>query len=159
MERAGRIWEHPHYQELLKELKELEEDRVFCRHDVEHFLSVARLTYIYSLKENAKIDQELIYAAALLHDIGRPLEYKKGIPHHEASGQIASKILPQCGFSEKETEQILDAILWHRGSGGAQTKLGRLLGKADKASRSCFACTARDACKWPREKMNLKVED
>lgn len=159
MERVNRIWEHPRYQALLCELGDLEKDRRFCRHDTEHFLAAARLAYIYNLEADAGIDREIIYAAALLHDIGRPLEYTKGIPHHEASGQIAKELLPQCGFSEDETAQILEAVLYHREKDRTDTEaLGTFLRRADKACRSCFSCSVRKDCKWPREKMNLKVD-
>lgn len=157
MERVNRIWRHPEYQELLGKLEKLEEERIFCRHDMEHFLAVARLTYIYALEEKSSLDKELIYAAALLHDIGRPMEYTEGIPHHEASGKIAERLLPLCGFSEEETARVLEAVLCHRKTSEGETELGRLLRQADKASRCCFLCGARDDCKWPEEKMNQKV--
>ena len=50
MKRVQEIWEHPLYQQNLKELTQLEADRIFCRHTPEHFLDVARLAYIFSLE-------------------------------------------------------------------------------------------------------------
>ena len=47
MKRVQEIWEHPLYQQNLKELTRLEADRIFCRHTPEHFLDVARLAYIF----------------------------------------------------------------------------------------------------------------
>ena len=104
------------------------------------------------------MDPEIIYAAALLHDIGRPAEYERGIPHDEAGAEMAEELLTQCGFSREETEEICSAILSHRKNAGAETTLGRLLRQADKASRCCFSCNAKKECKWPEEKMNLKVD-
>ena len=122
MERVNRIWCHRTYQECLEKIRAHEETREFCRHTPEHFLDVARLTYILALEEGicrkkkfrgkksgrsfcraeeqASELKELIYAAGLLHDIGRHLQYEKGIPHEKASAEIAEKILSDCGFSE-----------------------------------------------------------
>ena len=43
----------------------------------------------------------MIYAAALLHDMGRVRQYRDGTEHHEESARIAARILPECGFSEE----------------------------------------------------------
>ena len=72
MDRVNRIWRHPVYQEHYKKIQELESERIFCRHTPEHFLDVARLMYIYALEEHLELPKELIYASALLHDIGHP---------------------------------------------------------------------------------------
>ena len=69
MSRVNRIWNHPLYQTHLHQLLEAEEEREFCRHTVEHFLDVARLTYIFVLEAGLSVSREVIYAAALLHDI------------------------------------------------------------------------------------------
>ena len=45
MKRVQAVWEHPLYQQNLKDLTRLEADRVFCRHTPEHFLDVARLAF------------------------------------------------------------------------------------------------------------------
>ncbi len=79
-----------------------------------HFLDVARLAYIFNLEEHLGIDRERIYAAALLHDIGRHVQYLDGTPHQEAGLPIAGEILRDCGFSEGEEEEILEAIARHR---------------------------------------------
>ncbi len=151
---------HPLYQDALRTIEQAEKDRVFCKHDMEHFLSVARLAYIYSLEENAEISKPVIYGAALLHDIGRGKQYKSGIPHHEASVGLAESILTACGFSDEEQSMMLDAILFHRKDGKQKEKtLRRILYKADKASRNCFVCSAREQCKWPKDQMNLEIKE
>ena len=158
MERIDRILEHSIYRENLKRNKAEELDREFCCHDMGHFLDVARIGTILSLEEGEAVDRDLIYAAALLHDIGKNLQYTQGVPHEQASAQISHVILPECGFDEKESSAIIDAILSHRdaaaaGSGG----LKGLLYRADKASRACFACDAEPKCNWKEDKKNLRL--
>ena len=69
MKRVQEIWEHPLYQQNLKELTRLEADRIFCRHTPEHFLDVARLAYIFSLERGISCPRELIYCTAVQNSI------------------------------------------------------------------------------------------
>ena len=78
MTRVNAIWQHPLYQQNLKDLIHLEADRIFCRHTPEHFLDVARLAYIFALERGLNCSRELIYCTALLHDIGRVRQYMDG---------------------------------------------------------------------------------
>ena len=71
MNRVDLILEHPKYQEYLDKIKQAEEKRIFCLHNMNHFLDVARIAYIMNLEEELGIAKEIIYATALLHDIGR----------------------------------------------------------------------------------------
>ncbi len=174
MERVNRIWRHRTYQECLEKIRAHEKTREFCRHTPEHFLDVARLTYILALEEGIRQEgitggtsaepknrifppKELIYAAGLLHDIGRHLQYEKGIPHQTASAEIAEGILSDCGFSEGERETILHLIRSHRTSQEG-TDLAALFYRADKLSRNCFACPAQEKCDWPETKKNLEIK-
>ncbi|MGN1143156.1 MAG: HD domain-containing protein [Anaerovoracaceae bacterium] len=158
MHRLDKICSHPLWQKCLGEIGRLEENRIFCRHDVQHFLDVARIAYIENLEQEVGIPKELIYAAALLHDIGRHLQYTEGISHEEASAQLAETILTDCGFTVKEKEEILQAIGLHRNPGTAEnTGLAGLLYRADKKSRACGFCEAKEQCNWPEEKKNLKL--
>ncbi len=156
MQRVNKIWNHPEYRQYLTHLQEAEKDREFCRHTPEHFLDVARLTVIFAAEEGICLSKELIYAAALLHDIGRILQYENQTPHDQASVQIAGRLLPVCDFEQEEIEQILDAIAHHRDA-SSSSPLARLLYRADKVSRLCFLCPARDACNWSDEKKNLEI--
>ena len=99
MTRVNAIWQHPLYQQNLKDLIHLEADRIFCRHTPEHFLDVARLAYIFALERGLDCSRELIYCTALLHDIGRVRQYMDGTPHDEAGVQIAEQILSDLAFS------------------------------------------------------------
>ena len=138
------------------ELKE----RVFCGHDGAHFLDVARLAYIENLEKGLALDKELIYGAALLHDIGRGLEYTQNIPHDQGSQLLAEKILPDCGYVLKRRRKThLEAISGHRTADtGTRADLEGLLYRADKKSRTCLFCSAQAECKWSTEKKNLTIE-
>lgn len=159
MDRVHQIQEHPLFQELCQKLQNEEKNRVFCRHTMEHFLDVARLMYIYSLEDGADIRKDLIYAAALLHDLGRYEQSVSGTPHHIAGSQIAGEILEDCSFTADEIQSVQKAISAHRNQASivSADKLTTYLYRADKASRSCFACLVRSACNWPEEKMNLRI--
>ncbi len=160
-DRINQIWSHPLYQEQYLLLQECEKTRIFCGHSLEHFLAVGRLMWIYNLEEEASLSKELIYAAALLHDIGRGLQYRDGIPHDRAGIMLAEKILPECGFQQEEIRPVLTAIGEHRQSGkGSQTdRLGAYLYRADKACRNCMVCPAEKECNWSEEKKNLMIKD
>lgn len=175
MERVGRIFRHPEYQACLKEICLCEEGRIFCRHTPEHFLDVARLTYLLALEKGLDVNREQIYAAGLLHDIGRHLQYRQGIPHEQASAEIAEGILRDCGFEEGEQEAILFLIRNHRTKtkgikpdkietietgqeqADREQQLAALFCQADKLSRNCFLCPAQEECDWPEEKKNLEI--
>lgn len=159
MERVDKILQHAKYQKYLKKNKKEEKKRIFCKHDMVHFLDVARIGWIINLEKNLQIDKELIYGAALLHDIGRHLQYTEGTPHEEASALLAPAILKDCGFSEEETAVIVEAISRHRDKTAAEEEnLNGVLYLADKASRPCFACEAEKLCDWKKDKKNKTIK-
>lgn len=155
MDKINRIYNNKKYKEYLKKLETLEKDRVFCRHNMEHFLDVARITYIQVLEQKLDYSKEVIYAIALLHDIGRVLEYEKGIPHNEASVIIAKEVLADNLFSEDEVTLILNGINDHRKE--SKDLLSKIIHKSDKLSRICFKCNAESECYWSIEKKNNKI--
>lgn len=163
MKRVNEIYDHPVFQEKFRALQEVEKDRLFCKHTLEHLIDVARLMYIYALEHDLSISKELIYATALMHDIGRIDQIEQGTPHEKAGAALCDVILPDCGFSEEETAVIQDAILHHRNRTyesevlGEHDTLSELLYWADKKSRNCFACEMKKECNWDEEKMNLKI--
>lgn len=178
--RVDAVWRHPVYRRLLASLQRAEAAREFCRHDLQHVLDVARVCWIMLLEDGEArelgISRDVVYAAALLHDIGRAVEYETGESHDVAGTRIAAEILgtvePDSRFSPDECSQILTAIACHRthtGSTGAAVDLSGAsadararalaasLRRADKAVRACFACPARPRCNWPDEKKNLAI--
>ena len=61
MERVNAICRHPLWRDSVRQIAHLERDRQFCRHDLVHFLDVARLAYIENLERGLGVDKELIY--------------------------------------------------------------------------------------------------
>ena len=159
--RLSFICDHPLYVSSYQKLEKLEKNRIFCRHQMDHLLDVARIAYILDLKMNLGICQDLIYAAALLHDIGKGQQYEEGIPHEIASAQIAKQILedmpPEFIFSDEEQQEILSAIRYHRKLRSDPAPLEFLLYKGDKMSRACFACPAEPECNWNDTMKNKEI--
>ncbi len=154
----GQIWAHPLFQESLAAIEQLEKGRPFCGHGLGHLLDVARIAYIENLERGLGIQKRRIYAAALLHDIGRHLQATEGIAHHEASAQLAGQILADCAFSEAEILEICAAIRAHRSpETAAREDLCGLIYRADKRARCCFACQASPACNWADAKKNHRL--
>lgn len=159
MERIDEILNHDLFIEHMQLNDAAEADRSFCRHNMGHLLDVARIAMILNLEEGLGISKDLLYGAALLHDIGRHVQYEDGTPHELASAEIAPHILRDCGYDKNETDVILMAIRLHRTKEIAQEKsLSGVLYRADKASRPCFACQMEPACNWKKEKKNRTIQ-
>lgn len=156
MERINKILRDGKYLEHLKKIEEYEKERKFCRHNLGHFLDVCRIAWILNLEQNLGLEKELIYAAGLLHDIGRWLQYEKNEDHALASERLCEEILVRCGFNEEEIQLIKEAIRKHRKkvTGG---ELSRILYDADKLSRNCFHCQAAGECKNLKEIRKMKL--
>lgn len=159
MERVNKIINNNIYKNTYKLIEDYEKTRIFCKHDMAHFLDVARLSWIFNLEENLGISREIIYVTAILHDIGKHEQYLNKIPHEIAGIRIARGILNDCGFDASENEIILSAIKTHRDEKSMNCEdLNRILYRADKMSRSCFTCDANASCNWNIEKMNLEIK-
>ena len=108
------IINHPKYKRYYSKIQEYEKGRSSCKHDMFHFLDVARIAYILNFEDDLSIPKKLIYATALLHDIGRFEQYERGIDHEISSASLCLEILQDTGFTEKEIRQIQTAIINHR---------------------------------------------
>lgn len=158
MERYHKIAEHEWFLEYRNRIKELEKDRIYCRHGVEHLLDVARIAYIINLEKGMAFSKDVIYAMALLHDIGKPEQYEEKIPHEITGAAKGEIILKECGYDEEEIFLIRTAIEDHRrGPKEPGRILSELLYEADKKSRMCLFCTAKDSCNWTEEKKNMQI--
>ncbi|MDD6610801.1 MAG: HD domain-containing protein [Clostridiales bacterium] len=156
MERVQTLLEHPYYRSCLQEIEQLEQDRIYCRHGLPHLLDVARIAALLAADRKAAYPRDVIYAAALLHDLGRLRQYTTGQSHAQAGIAMAKEILKDMAFTQQEQAEILDAVGGHQ-AGAAPDSLTQLLYEADEASRMCFACPAADTCYWPEERRNHTV--
>ncbi len=154
--RVGRLLRSPQYKEYMDQISRFEETRRFCRHDRNHCWETARTAYIlYSTGEvscgefedfSPKAIQEMIYAAAFLHDVGRFKEYADEALDHSVEGAVLARpLLFEAGFSDAESTLILKAIAHHRKKDGVGFDL--LLYRADKESRPCYDCPVLAECK------------
>lgn len=162
MDRVNAVREQPIYREYYEQLEKLEEKRCFCRHQMPHLLDVARIAYIRNLEGGMGFPKDVIYTAAILHDIGKSLQYEKKIPHEIAGAEIAERVLAglpgELSFTETEKKQILTAIKGHRRLREDAEPLEQLLYESDKASRMCFSCPAEVQCDWSKEKKNMEIK-
>lgn len=173
MERTAAIAESELFTRCLAGIEAAEVDRVFCRHGLSHLLDVARIAWILNLERGCGLRRDVVYAAALLHDIGRAAQYQTGEPHDEAGTRIAAEVLDALPdplrFDGTDRAAILCAVGGHRGALAGRERdahegpatadvLARLIKEADGRSRACFACAARDACYWSEERKDLSID-
>lgn len=156
MERVNRILKNEKFKQYIDTVELIERERIYCRHGLEHCIDVARITMLLSYEENIVLDKELVYAAAVLHDIGRS---SPNAEHHKKNAELAEPILKVCGFSPAEREKIEEVIENHGNNDVADEKSFRgLFYRADKLSRSCYGCKAAAFCYWDGEKKNLSLQ-
>ncbi|MCR5543220.1 MAG: HD domain-containing protein [Eubacterium sp.] len=160
MHRVNAIIHDERFIKRMKEIQEYEADRIFCKHGYDHLIAVARIAYILAFETKEKNpdyhmpEKEIIYAMAILHDIGKFLDDEMGMNHRDIGPILAAPILKDVGFSEEETEMICHAIKMHGTYPEDKGSLAGLLYIADKKARRCFDCPAHDECNWPDEKKN-----
>lgn len=113
--RVNQILKHDLFKEYSQYNSQAEEKRAFCRHGLDHGIAVARIAYIYLLEQqNTSLSKEVIYAAGLLHDLGRWREYETGEDHALAGAELVKPIIQDSGFSIGELETITQGIREHR---------------------------------------------
>ena len=162
--------------ELLNLLKtaEIAEEMDVRREEIAALIPAVRTMFGYDQKNSAhqydlwmhslhvvcnlprRMENDMVYLAALLHDIGRLQQYLTGEDHAAAGMRTAQEILRDTAFSASEQQAILQAVSKHRRGDTAQV-LGRILCEADDASRMCFACAAQDTCYWPEHRKNNTI--
>lgn len=165
MKRAELLVNDPLYKEYITRNYNEEIQPKFCQHDFRHHLDVARIAYILVLERNdlnyfikegqlsGKLAaKEVIYAAGLLHDIGKWQEYNTGVDHAVYGARLARDILPRAFFNPNEVEIICRAIYEHRNISRDMSFLGERLYRADNLSRVCTECDYRNQCPKIRNK-------
>lgn len=155
LKNANALYQNKEYQKYLKNIKGHEKHRKFCHHDLSHFLSVARIATIKSIEAGLNIPRDLIYTTALLHDIGRFVQYEDKTPHEIASHTLAIFLLESLDFNSNEKKQILDAILNHRNP--EAQGFSHIFYESDKLSRECLDCPVATQCDWSTKKKNLLI--
>lgn len=153
LQKANKILFHSKYVELLKTIETKEETRIYCKHNMEHFLNVARIMMILNLENGNSYSSDVVYGTALLHDIGRAINDEN---HNKESVEIAKSILEECGYSTDEINLISNSISNHRKDNSSDL-LSEFLYFADKKSRNCFDCKASKTCNWNNEKRTNKL--
>ena len=142
------------FKKRIEEIKEAEADRIFCKHGMDHLLSVARVATLIANDLGLNIRKDVIYATALLHDIGRWSEYEKEMEHSKAGELYAREILIRTCYSKEEMDEILHAIRCHGEDTEQYGSLAWVLYKADKLARECFNCEAYEDCFWDEDRKN-----
>ena len=157
MYRIKLIIDHPLFSSYLEKNVKSESGRPFCKHNMEHFLDVARIAYIINQEKSLDFDKEIIYATALLHDITKWKQYLDNEAHNVSAIRPAELILKQSGFSSEEIKIISQAILNHRTESIDEKSLDFLIYRSDKLSRPCFSCENAKECNWSEKKKNLII--
>ncbi len=124
---------------------------------------MARIAYIRNLEEGLGFDKEMIYAAAVLHDIGKSLQYEEKVPH-EIAGERSQGGNTGLLFRMK---RVLDLRMRKRRSVGCQgtpdgletwaDTLEKLLYEATKRPDCVFHVLAEEKCNWNEEKKNMEI--
>lgn len=156
MKRVNKILCNQLFVDSLHHIEKAESDRIYCKHDICHLLNVCRIAYIKVLERGINISKEIIYATGLLHDIGRSEQYLKGVPHYIAGQNIIIKILQESMFEQWEIDIIKYAIIKHNAR-DEENVFNAIIYEADKESRLCMFCCAKETCKW--ETKNLTMGD
>ncbi|NLJ71797.1 MAG: HD domain-containing protein [Syntrophomonadaceae bacterium] len=171
MRRIELLLNNPLYQEYMNYNEIEEAEPKFCRHDISHHIDVARIAYILVLEQNdlnffikesnlsgRLAAKEVIYAAGLLHDIGKWKEYRTGIDHSSFGAKLARDILPQVFFNPNEVEIIARAIYEHRNLSMDMSFLGERIYRADNLARICINCIYRKDCpKLEKQEINTST--
>ncbi len=79
-----------------------------------HFQRVYNLSLKLADEQNIDIDQDALFAAAYLHDVGAFQPYKKdGVEHSKRSTQVVEEVLTPLGFPAAKMSLVKDIIKGH----------------------------------------------
>lgn len=101
----------------------------YVYHNWEHTLYVAEKSLeIGQAQKLTEKDKRLLFAASLLHDVGYICKYKG---HEKESCEVAKNNLRTFGYSEEETDEILDLIMATKTPQHPKNMLQRVICDAD----------------------------
>lgn len=80
-------------------------------HDYYH--AERTLKYALAISKKIQADRDIVYAGALLHDVGYQNNAKDEGDHYKLGIKIAQKWLPEIGFPKDKIEEVLDVIRLH----------------------------------------------
>ncbi len=159
MKRMEAILNHKLFQDTLHQIEEKEVHREFCRHGMPHLLDTARIAYITCLENGLPLEKDIVYATALLHDLGRARQDEEGYDHRLGGLPIIEEILKDSGFDDSEIQEIKKAVASHgQKPQDSDQSLSAVLYRADKQSRNCFWCPAALQCYWPENQRNMSIK-
>lgn len=126
------------YQKLRKIVEE-EMKEASPAHDMSHVMRVYNMC-LHLTKYESDVDLDVLRTAALLHDIARTKEDKKGhihvlsVDHAILGAEMSEKILKELAYPAEKIEQIKHCIIAHRFRSGIEprTKEAKILSDADK---------------------------
>lgn len=167
MKYTERLLKNELFVQTQQEIKQHEEDRIYCHHELEHGLDVCRIAWILYLEQclekeasEIKWQKDQFYVTGLLHDIGRARQYAAGEHHSIAGVKLAKEILAQIDYPAEWTEEALQIIGEHHGrekKNPDKERIGYYIERADHLSRNCFCCAAADTCKWSETERNQTI--
>ena len=128
MRRVNAVINHWVYQDYYKRIEKIEKDRIFCCHQMIHLLDVARIAYITNLEQNLGFDKEVIYTAAVLHDIGKSFDHDVEGTHVSLGVDLLKKY--------KEKDEVIWGMEAHHGDTEPKTIEAILVQAADIVSAS-----------------------
>jgi uncharacterized protein len=123
----------------LKKIVEKEMEAASPAHDINHVMRVYNLC-LELAKSETNVDLDVLRTAALLHDIARTREDKRGhihvldVDHAVLGAEMSDKILRDLGYPEEEIEHVKHCIASHRfrGENPPRTMEAKILAEADK---------------------------
>ena len=154
MERYQKIVRNKRFQREYQRLEEKEQDRRFCRHNMEHFLAAARISLYQSFWKTAGDIQRCYLWYRFLHDLGRMAEYETGNLMRSWRGSCRG-ILRSADMSRWRLNRLQTSIRGHRRKGQKDPdSFADVFYQADKLSRDCIHCRVREECYWPEDRKN-----
>ncbi|MCD8156081.1 MAG: HD domain-containing protein [Clostridiales bacterium] len=173
MKYTDRLLHNERFLQIMREVQEDERERIYCHHELEHGLDVARIAWILCIENSVTNAQDMdadrtereerkdrIYVAGLIHDIGRSAQCRTGEHHAIAGVRLARQILTEVGYPREWIDEVCCFIREHHGRQYRyedKSAISYYIERADQLSRNCFCCPAADTCKWEESEKNRSI--